>query len=270
VTVYATDPTSRDSDDDGLSDGEEVAKYATDPTSGDSNGDGISDKAEVKKPFRLPWCPSPPPPPPENFVDAFVVSHKGTVVKGCVGLCSLLTLAALVIWLVPLGPKKLAKAAAAPSSPKTKPVASSPVNYSRKSMNSDGTPVAPKYEFSGEEEGKFKEVASLMLVIAALFTVHATLSAWAVLARFLSGAPPSEVLPDLFGDPLDGLQFAFFIRAAAVGFAAIERTKGDDIGHLMSALASQRWLWKQMRVPILIKSVKLAASVYPIALEYFT
>jgi hypothetical protein len=34
-------------------------------------------------------------PPSLQFVDAFVVSHKGTVVKGCVGLCSLLTLAGL-------------------------------------------------------------------------------------------------------------------------------------------------------------------------------
>ena len=69
-----------------------------------------------------------------------------------------------------------------------------------------------------------------------------------------------QVLPDFFGDPLDGLQFAFFIRGAAQGFAMIERTKGNDIAHLMGALASQKWLWKQMRVPLLIKSIKLVAT----------
>ena len=92
-------------------------------------------------------------------------------------------------------------------------------------------------------------------------------SAWAIFSRvYAKVGPYSEVLPDFFGDPLDGLQFAFFIRGAAQGFAAIERTKGNDIGYLMGALASQKWLWKQMRVPILIKSVKLVATAVSLLL----
>jgi len=118
-----------------------------------------------------------------------------------------------------------------------------------------------KYEFTDEEEAKFTDVSKLMTLIAALFSVHATLSAWAIFARlYAQSGPPAEVLPDFFGDPLDGLQFAFFIRGAAQGFAMIERTKGNDIAHLMGALASQKWLWKQMRVPLLIKSIKLVAT----------
>jgi hypothetical protein len=47
VNVYGTDPTNFDSDNDGLSDGEEVLIYGTDPTNSDSDNDGLSDGEEV-------------------------------------------------------------------------------------------------------------------------------------------------------------------------------------------------------------------------------
>jgi hypothetical protein len=42
-----TDPNNPDSDNDGLSDGEEVIVYNTDPNNPDSDGDGLSDGEEV-------------------------------------------------------------------------------------------------------------------------------------------------------------------------------------------------------------------------------
>ena len=118
-----------------------------------------------------------------------------------------------------------------------------------------------RYEFAPEEESKFSEVAKLMVLIAALYTVHAVVSAWAVFAHlYAKDGPASEVVPDFFGDPLDGLQFAFFISGAAQGFALIEQTQGNDIACLMGAIASQKWLWKQMRIPLLIKSIKLVGT----------
>ncbi len=48
VDVYGTDPLSRDSDGDGLDDGEEVRLYATDPLAADSDGDLLSDLREVR------------------------------------------------------------------------------------------------------------------------------------------------------------------------------------------------------------------------------
>ena len=47
---------------------------------------------------------------------------------------------------------------------------------------------------------------------------------------------------------------------SVVNFPTGERTKGNDIEYLMGALASQKWLWKQMRIPLLIKSIKLAVT----------
>jgi len=45
--VYGTDPTDRDTDDDQLSDGEEVA-LGTDPRLADSDGDGLLDGQDVE------------------------------------------------------------------------------------------------------------------------------------------------------------------------------------------------------------------------------
>ena len=47
VSLYSTDPNDSDSDDDGLSDGDEVNVYATDPNKSDSDGDGLSDNNEL-------------------------------------------------------------------------------------------------------------------------------------------------------------------------------------------------------------------------------
>lgn len=48
VQTYGTDPTKADSDGDGLTDAEEIQTYGTDPLSADSDKDGISDSDEVK------------------------------------------------------------------------------------------------------------------------------------------------------------------------------------------------------------------------------
>ncbi|MBN2162227.1 MAG: hypothetical protein JXR25_16525 [Pontiellaceae bacterium] len=45
--ALATDPTSTDSDGDGLSDGDEVSSYFTDPADSDSDDDGLSDGDEI-------------------------------------------------------------------------------------------------------------------------------------------------------------------------------------------------------------------------------
>ena len=42
--------------------------------------------------------------------------------------------------------------------------------------------------------------------------------------------------------------------------ALFEQTQGNDIACLMGAIASQKWLWKQMRIPLLIKSIKLVGT----------
>ena len=47
VTTYLTDPNDADSDDDGLSDGNEVTTYLTDPNDADSDNDGFTDGEEV-------------------------------------------------------------------------------------------------------------------------------------------------------------------------------------------------------------------------------
>jgi hypothetical protein len=47
VNTYGTDPNDPDSDDDGLSDGDEVNTYGTDPTDPDSDSDGLPDGWEV-------------------------------------------------------------------------------------------------------------------------------------------------------------------------------------------------------------------------------
>ncbi len=44
---HDTDPNERDTDDDGLSDGEEVLDFETDPNEPDSDDDGLSDGEEV-------------------------------------------------------------------------------------------------------------------------------------------------------------------------------------------------------------------------------
>ena len=44
---HTTDPNDADSDDDGLSDGEEEIIYGTSPNSKDSDGDGIPDKDDL-------------------------------------------------------------------------------------------------------------------------------------------------------------------------------------------------------------------------------
>ena len=47
VNEYETDPTDSDTDDDGLTDGAEIDEYDTDPTEEDSDEDGLTDGAEV-------------------------------------------------------------------------------------------------------------------------------------------------------------------------------------------------------------------------------
>lgn len=54
VNIYHTDPTSVDTDKDGLSDGDEVTLYHTDPTETDTDGDGLSDILETK-PVVMTW-----------------------------------------------------------------------------------------------------------------------------------------------------------------------------------------------------------------------
>jgi hypothetical protein len=49
VAEHGTDPSESDSDDDGLSDGEEVNEHGSDPTETDSDGDGLSDGEEVNE-----------------------------------------------------------------------------------------------------------------------------------------------------------------------------------------------------------------------------
>jgi hypothetical protein len=47
VNTHGTSPTNGDTDGDGLSDGEEVTTYRTDPLTPDSDGDGLSDGDEA-------------------------------------------------------------------------------------------------------------------------------------------------------------------------------------------------------------------------------
>src|SRR5699024_11949409 len=47
INEYRTNPNESDTDGDGLSDGDEVMKYGTDPTDPDSDDDGISDGEEI-------------------------------------------------------------------------------------------------------------------------------------------------------------------------------------------------------------------------------
>jgi Malectin domain/Bacterial TSP3 repeat len=49
LNLYGTDPDRTDTDGDGLSDGEEVKTYQTDPTQADTDGDGLSDGVEVRQ-----------------------------------------------------------------------------------------------------------------------------------------------------------------------------------------------------------------------------
>ncbi|MEI6515250.1 MAG: hypothetical protein WCO77_04670, partial [bacterium] len=53
VVVYHTDPVSRDSDNDGLADNQELA-LGTDPTRADTDGDGVTDGEEVTQAFTDP------------------------------------------------------------------------------------------------------------------------------------------------------------------------------------------------------------------------
>ncbi|MDO8626080.1 MAG: hypothetical protein Q7K39_01305 [Candidatus Magasanikbacteria bacterium] len=48
-TKYGTDPKKPDTDDDGLTDGEEITFFGTDPTKKDTDGDNLSDSDEVNK-----------------------------------------------------------------------------------------------------------------------------------------------------------------------------------------------------------------------------
>ncbi len=45
--TYGTDPNDRDSDDDGISDSDEVEDYGTDPLDNDTDDDGLSDEVEI-------------------------------------------------------------------------------------------------------------------------------------------------------------------------------------------------------------------------------
>lgn len=49
INRYGTNPYSQDSDNDGLTDGEEIALYDTDPLKADTDGDLLSDLAEVRR-----------------------------------------------------------------------------------------------------------------------------------------------------------------------------------------------------------------------------
>lgn len=63
---YGTDPLVWDTDEDGLSDGDEVNRWKTDPLNPDSDGDGYKDGDEVKNgysPLGKHKLPEPPPPP---------------------------------------------------------------------------------------------------------------------------------------------------------------------------------------------------------------
>ena len=53
------------------------------------------------------------------------------------------------------------------------------------------------------------------------------------------------------------LAFATFIRTAAAAFLDIVNTSGSDLQSLGVALSQQEQLWKQMRVPLIVKSVGL-------------
>ena len=194
------------------------------------------------------FCP-PPPVAATSAVDDFLAEHPAAVTNGAIAFCTVVTLLACAIWMVR---HPLAKMGGVIRN--KHPAFAHAASFSH-----------PKYEFTTKEEKVFKDVASLMQLIAVLFTIHAVLTAWAVCARLLTASGPAgEIVGDFFGDPLDGLQYAFFIRGASLGFAAIERTQGQDIMHLMNALSSQKWLWKQMRVPLFIKSIKLAATIGPL------
>ena len=46
---YHTDPRKRDTDRDGLTDGDEVRRYHTNPLERDSDGDGYGDRAQVRE-----------------------------------------------------------------------------------------------------------------------------------------------------------------------------------------------------------------------------
>ncbi len=48
VDIHNTDPNVKDTDDDGLADGEEVNTYGTNPTIADTDADGVKDGEEVQ------------------------------------------------------------------------------------------------------------------------------------------------------------------------------------------------------------------------------
>jgi len=58
ITIYKTDPNKTDTDNDGLNDREEVMVYKTDPLKADTDGDGMSDGQEIKL-RRNPLDPNP-------------------------------------------------------------------------------------------------------------------------------------------------------------------------------------------------------------------
>ena len=48
VNIYGTDPLATDSDQDGLTDGDEIFVYSTNPNSADTDHDGLSDSEEIQ------------------------------------------------------------------------------------------------------------------------------------------------------------------------------------------------------------------------------
>ncbi len=49
LSIFETDPTRKDTDEDGLTDGAEVNKHETNPTNPDTDGDGLRDGPEIHK-----------------------------------------------------------------------------------------------------------------------------------------------------------------------------------------------------------------------------
>ncbi|MFL2832205.1 MAG: hypothetical protein ACJ0BK_01140, partial [Coraliomargaritaceae bacterium] len=76
VNIHSTDPNDADSDDDGLSDGDEVNIHSTDPNDSDSDDDGISDGDEVTNGI----SPLTPNIKPELNLDIFYEAQSGQTI----------------------------------------------------------------------------------------------------------------------------------------------------------------------------------------------
>lgn len=123
-------------------------------------------------------------------------------------------------------------------------------------MSPDVTPTAPPYEFNAEQSKVVANLGGSMRIVGLMALAWAAIG---IAMMFVVSWKTGSLFFDL--NPVLGLFIGLWAISSGSSFTKIASTQGNDIGHLMDALAKLRNIFSLIAILIIAAMVIVLAAL---------